>query len=141
MLDQVDTAVAMLITFRIVALLVGAFLLFLGYSLFKLGYFEKAGELQAAWGNRRLVLKQVAPGIFFALFGTVIVCVGTWKPISVQSADRTPETVITTLRKVAANQQLTDDERSSIGSWLQQRSQRDINLIANQPPWDRLIVN
>ena len=49
MIDQVDTTVAMLVGFRTVALLIGATFLFLGYSLFKIGYFERAGELQAAW--------------------------------------------------------------------------------------------
>jgi len=96
----------------------------LGYNLFKLGYFEKAGELKAVWGGRQLLLKAVAPGVFFALFGTVIVCVGIWKPISVQSPEQTPTQVIEALQKVAINQPLTDFERDTIALWLQQRSSR-----------------
>jgi hypothetical protein len=34
--SQFDTTIAMLVTFRIAALFVGAFLLYLGYGLFKL---------------------------------------------------------------------------------------------------------
>ncbi|MGL9621567.1 hypothetical protein QRQ56_26485 [Bradyrhizobium sp. U531] len=118
---QFDATVAMLVFFRTTALVIGAFLLYLGYSLFKLGYFEKAGELQAAWGQRRLVLKQVAPGIFFALFGTAIVCLGIWKPIAIQSADPTPEPIVQVMEKIASNQQVSEADRTAIGVWLQRR--------------------
>jgi hypothetical protein len=114
MLYQLDPTVAMLVGFRIMALLVGAFLLYLGYGLFKLGYFEKGGEFEGRFGKKRL--RQVAPGVFFALFGTIIVCVGIWKPISIDATQPTPTaTIITSLRKVAANQQLSDAERAEIG--------------------------
>jgi hypothetical protein len=42
---------------------------YMGYRLFVLGYFEKAGEFRAASGGNHILLKQVAPGVFFALFG------------------------------------------------------------------------
>jgi hypothetical protein len=127
MMEDLDSIAAMLIFFRTIALLVGAMLLFLGYKLFKIGYFEKAGELQAVWGNRQFILKQVAPGVFFALFGTVILCVGIWKPISVnRSESDSPASIAsilqpvrTVLQKVADNQDLTDAERGSIRNWLQ----------------------
>jgi hypothetical protein len=132
MLEELDSTAAMLVVFRTIALLIGALLLFLGYKLFKIGYFERAGELQAVWGARRFILKQVAPGIFFALFGTIILCVGIWKPISVHKAAE-PESqsltvgltapVRTALQKVADNQDITDAERTSISNWLQQHAE------------------
>jgi hypothetical protein len=134
---QFDPTTIMLVLFRITSLLVGAFLLFLGYKLFKIGYFEKAGELVGVWGNKRLVLKQVAPGVFFALFGTVIVCVGTWKPISIQSNAAVPATIVGALQKAADNQQLSDDEKKSITAWLKQRNQ--INWQAYTP--SGLVIN
>jgi hypothetical protein len=85
-----------------------------------------AGELQAAWGARRLILKQVAPGVFFALFGTVIVCVGIWKPISIQSADRIPAPIIAALQKIVVKEELDDFERAAVVTWLKQRKQREI---------------
>jgi hypothetical protein len=45
----------------------------MGYRLFKLGYFEKAGELKAAYGSNHLLVKQVAPGVFFAMLGALMV--------------------------------------------------------------------
>src|SRR4029079_5033776 len=134
MQDQLDTTLAMLVAFRMVALLVGAMLLFFGYNLFKLGDFEQAGEVRAAWGDRRFLLKTVYPGVFFALFGTIIVCVGIWKPLSVRSPEGTPTQVIAALQKVVINQPLTDAERTSIAAWLQQRRSRNLpNYEASGP--------
>lgn len=59
--------------FRSLTVLCGLGALFMGYRLFTLGVYERAGELKAAWGERNLLLRQAAPGTFFALFGAVIV--------------------------------------------------------------------
>lgn len=61
-----------LVASRILTALIGLTFGYFGYRLFCLGVYVKAGELRAAWGERHLILKQAAPGTFFALFGTVI---------------------------------------------------------------------
>ncbi len=62
--------------FRAATVFCGLAALAMGYRLFSVGVYERAGDLKAAWGDRSLLLKQAAPGTFFALFGAVIVVAG-----------------------------------------------------------------
>ena len=63
---------------RIVATLVGAFCVFLGYKLFVLGVTGRASlSIQSTTMSGQLV--NAAPGLFFALFGMVIIVVAIWK--------------------------------------------------------------
>jgi hypothetical protein len=64
-----------LVVSRILSALIGLTFAYFGYKLFSLGVYTKAGELRAVWGERHLMLKQAAPGTFFALFGTVVTAV------------------------------------------------------------------
>jgi len=75
-------------TYRIITLLAGLLSIYLGYKLFRVGIYEKAGDLKATWGSSNLVLKQAAPGTFFALFGAAVISFGIWKGVSVQSSGR-----------------------------------------------------
>lgn len=68
---------------KLVQIVVGLAFAYFGYNLFRLGVYEKAGELRAAWGERRLALKQAAPGTFFALFGALVIGVSIWRGIEV----------------------------------------------------------
>lgn len=72
--------------FRTIMVLVGLAFAYLGYSLFKIGVYEKAGELKAAWGDRNLALKQAAPGTFFALFGVIVVGISVMRGADLHSA-------------------------------------------------------
>jgi len=76
--------------YRSIALIAGILSIYLGYQLFRIGVYEKAGDLKAAWGSNRLVLKQAAPGTFFALFGALVITFGLWKGITVQSREGSP---------------------------------------------------
>jgi hypothetical protein len=73
------------ITYEITILLAGSFFCYLGYNLFKLGLFEKAGDLKASWGDKHLILKQASPGIFFAVFGAIIIVVSVSKDKSIRT--------------------------------------------------------
>ncbi|QDT40716.1 hypothetical protein Pan241w_07740 [Gimesia alba] len=82
MSKEIVLIILMISTYRIVSLIVGLGFAYMGYKLFLHGVFDKAGELQAAWGEKKLLLKQAAPGTFFSLFGTVIIVVALWKGLS-----------------------------------------------------------
>ena len=82
MSKEIVLIILMISTYRIVSLIVGLGFAYMGYKLFIHGVFDKAGELQAAWGEKKLLLKQAAPGTFFSLFGTVIIVVALWKGLS-----------------------------------------------------------
>lgn len=77
-----DTSVYLgVIFYRILTILCGFGFAYLGYRLFCLGITKEAGELQAKYGDSGLMLRQVAPGVFFALFGVIIAAVGIYRGV------------------------------------------------------------
>lgn len=68
---------------RLLGVACGTVFAFLGYKLFAKGFFEKASELNAIWGKQRLVLKQIGPGVFFALLGVAVIWVTSQHPMQV----------------------------------------------------------
>ncbi len=85
-----------LILFRLSIIFAGIISIILGYRLFcrDIGTEKSAGqgaELNAEIGASKIALKNAAPGIFFALFGVVI--------IGIMFATGGPEVTMKTLRK------------------------------------------
>lgn len=72
----------LVILYRIVTALSGLAIVYLGYLLFKIGVFEKPAELKASWGDKNLLLKQAAPGTFFALFGAAVIMASLWRGVT-----------------------------------------------------------
>jgi hypothetical protein len=102
--------------FKVVALLIGAYFAHLGYKLFTRGIGERGGELKAAWGDRSVLLKQVAPGVFFALFGAGIVVYVAYKGFHIESTTTTAPTeasaeVLISMLKAAEGDTLTEREK------------------------------
>ena len=94
------------ILFRLSIIIAGIISIILGYRLFcrGIGSEKSAGrgaELNAEIGSTKFTLKNAAPGIFFALFGVVI--------ISVMFAAGGPELTLKTLRESAENGQITGE--------------------------------
>jgi hypothetical protein len=81
------------ITIKIVPIFIGLCFAYFGYSLFRRGVFERAGDLRAAWGERHLVLKQAAPGTFFALFGALVISASVWRGVEIK-IDRVREPIV-----------------------------------------------
>jgi hypothetical protein len=73
-----------------ITLLTGLALAFMGYKLFVHGIFTDSGELRTNWEDKKLVLRKAAPGTFFALFGTIIVCVSLWRGLSFEPSKTAP---------------------------------------------------
>ena len=67
--------------YRMSLVLVGGWIVFMGYRLFTTGMFESASDLKLAWGENYLVLKQAAPGTIFALFGAAILAFSIFKGV------------------------------------------------------------
>ncbi len=65
--------------YKITSLLVGFALAYMGYRLFMAGIWGNAGDLEAKYGNQKLVIKAAAPGTFFAILGTLVLAVTIWK--------------------------------------------------------------
>lgn len=110
MSEPIQAALIMSI-YRIITILVGCLIVYLGYRLFNVGIFQKAGELKAAWGERNLTLKQASPGTFFVLFGASIIAISIWRGVnisqtnsSVDSANRTVPGEVKQLQSATAAQ-------------------------------------
>lgn len=77
--------VVAVLSYRVVTVTCGTLIIYLGYVLFRVGIFEKAGELKGVWGDKRLVLKQGAPGTFFVVFGAIIISISIWKGVDLET--------------------------------------------------------
>lgn len=60
--------------YKIVSLLTGTAFAYMGYRLFTAGVWGESGDVEAQFRDSRLIIKRAAPGTFFVLFGTIIVC-------------------------------------------------------------------
>ncbi len=70
-----------LITYKIFVLIAGIALSYMGFRLFALARTSPAGDMEASWGEYKLKLGRAAPGIFFTLFGAVIICFSIFKGV------------------------------------------------------------
>jgi hypothetical protein len=73
---------------RIIAVLIGGFSIYLGYRLFFHLPFERSkdkGELELP--GVKIVLSRVGPGVFFALFGTLVLYYSMTNPVKVGSGN------------------------------------------------------
>jgi hypothetical protein len=89
-MSEFNTLIFSLTLYKVLSILVGLVCLFFGYRLFQSGVSTKAGELNAKSGDKSLVLKQAAPGTFFALFGVIIISVGLFKGLELETAEYFP---------------------------------------------------
>jgi hypothetical protein len=64
----------MLLIYKLAILLVGVLSIYMGFRLFLADKVTPAGDLSAKSGVYALQLRGGAPGIFFSLFGTVLIC-------------------------------------------------------------------
>ncbi|MCH8330264.1 MAG: hypothetical protein IH946_02615 [Bacteroidetes bacterium] len=71
---ETETSIILSLTiYKIISLIVGLTSIYLGYKLFVLGVWGQAGDMNAKFGDNTLILKNAAPGTFFALFGAIII--------------------------------------------------------------------
>jgi hypothetical protein len=81
-MSEDSTLMLSMTVYKAVSIFAGLAFAFMGYKLFVYGVFQTGGELHTNWNNRSLVLKRAAPGTFFALFGTTIVCISLWRGLT-----------------------------------------------------------
>ncbi len=76
-----------IIIYRSLIALSGALCIYLGYRLFYI-VTETQGRLSVSTGHdQALQLQDVAPGVFFALFGAVILVVSLFRPVTYEDGD------------------------------------------------------
>ena len=68
---------------RCLFILAGMACVYMGYRLFVRNYVERGGEVRVNFGDWHILVKQVAPGVFFALVGLAVIAVGVFRPIEI----------------------------------------------------------
>ena len=81
-MSETTSIILIAAVYKIVSMCVGLLFGYMGYRLFMSGIWGKAGNLDAEFRDIKLVVKQAAPGTFFALFGTIIVAFSVFTGIS-----------------------------------------------------------
>jgi len=127
---EFNTALLIANVYRYLLIVAGVCFGFMGYRLFIRGIYGE-GDLQAGWGDYKILLKRVAPGTFFAVFGVTVIAIAIWRPVSLErypqastgepgrvSAIQIPLPVATILSKAIEGQYLSDDERTTARKWL-----------------------
>jgi len=75
---------------RLVISMAGVLSIYLGYKLF-LVVSDSVGELEAEAGNNKLMIRRVGPGVFFALFGAVILALGIYSGLDMDKESGTAD--------------------------------------------------
>lgn len=73
---------AMLVLYKICILLCGLAFAYMGYRLFLADKTASAGDFSGTAGNYSMSLKGGAPGVFFSLFGTILICFSIFRGIT-----------------------------------------------------------
>jgi len=130
-MSDITLTVVLGMLYRLIVVLSGLAIVWLGYRLFRIGVYEKAGELKAAWGDKNLLLKQVAPGVFFALFGSAILVAGLVRGITFhqESGGIDDERVAAAIDKAADGQTLSDEERQILREWKGKKEEKEVKLL------------
>jgi hypothetical protein len=81
-MDRSTKQLQLLLAYKIIGLLIGLAVVYMGYNLFVKGVFGNAGSLFTKDGDKSLYLKEAAPGTFFALFGAVFMIFVVWKGVN-----------------------------------------------------------
>lgn len=82
--DLAFWAITAVACYKLVSLLTGLGFGYMGYRLFRAGIENAAGNLEAKSGAHALKLTRTAPGTFFALFGTAVVCVTLYQGFDIK---------------------------------------------------------
>jgi hypothetical protein len=88
-IDITSLVVVATCVYKIACLFVGLAMAFMGYKLFLTRYQWDTSDAKISLKDFGLSIKKTAPGTFFVLFGTAIICFTVWKGIQ---SDLSPTT-------------------------------------------------
>ena len=71
----------LLVVYKITTLMIGCVFVLAGFTLFLVGISNNAGDLEVRWRKSNLILRSAAPGVFFAICGTIVLVVSVYKGI------------------------------------------------------------
>ena len=86
--------------YKLTSLAVGLSSLYMGYRLFISGIWGQAGDVDVKFQDSHLLVRRAAPGTFFALLGTIIVCATLFKGLDFNSSSQSIAPEVTTSQDV-----------------------------------------
>jgi hypothetical protein len=109
--------------YRFFCLLAGFGFGVLGYRLYVKGVLDKSEEIKGHWGDKEVILKNVAPGVLFGIAGIIISALGVVRPIQTGNdrqvvalvAHEAPKAIIS---KVSQGADLTEQEKKELQAWM-----------------------
>lgn len=111
----------------IIAILSGVFLCYLGFRLFQFGFSEKS-DLKFEYGKLKLHLFKATPGIFFSLFGAVIISATVWRSATFSEEFQTKDG---TRQKRSIEKSIEDNSPVIDFSTLEAKFQKGVDLHLN----------
>ncbi len=89
---EIQTQIILSVTlYKTLSLLIGLAFSYMGFRIFMAGIWGDAGNLETKFENTKLVVKNAAPGTFFALFGALIVSFTIFKGMAYDSIQFEPK--------------------------------------------------
>jgi hypothetical protein len=89
-MSEAVTVFGLGILYRICILLVGLLFAYMGFRLFMADKVGAAGDFEASNGSYALSLKGGAPGVFFCLFGTILIFTSILKGVEYDNTKGSP---------------------------------------------------
>lgn len=71
--------------YKIVSLITGISLSYMGYKLFLAGIWGNAGNAEGEFGDNKLIIKKAAPGTFFVIMGAIIIGLTIIKGLNIEN--------------------------------------------------------
>lgn len=95
-MDTEKFIVLMALIYKLVTLLCGTLIVYMGYKLFTRGLFSEAGDLDGKFGTYHILLKRAALGTFFALFGALVLIISVSIGFYIDPSSSSPEPISAT---------------------------------------------
>jgi hypothetical protein len=80
--------------YKIVCLVVGLVIVYLGYTLFVKGVFGESGDVEGSFKDYKLIVRKAAPGTYFVLFGSIIIGMIVFKGFSMEETKKPAQTKV-----------------------------------------------
>lgn len=102
---------------RLVIVIIAGMAVYLGFKLFYV-VTTKQGEMRLGGNNYNLQLQDVAPGIYFALFGSIVLVIALFQRVSQENIQETKLTTSSSSKTVTTINRTTASNSSSYSSDL-----------------------
>ncbi len=76
-------------TYKVLSLISGVLLTFMGYKLFMSGIWGDAGHAEGVFGDNKVIIKKAAPGTFFVLMGALVIGFTIFKGLELNTSSGT----------------------------------------------------